>query len=37
MTDTERGLMNAILENPGDDLAREVYADWMTENDRDVE
>ena len=32
MTDTERGLLRGVLDNPDDDTARLVYADWMTEN-----
>src|SRR2546423_15203209 len=31
MTD-EQGLLQAILESPGDDLPRLVYADWLDEN-----
>jgi uncharacterized protein (TIGR02996 family) len=33
--DTERGLLNAILIHPHDDMMRLVYADWLTENGQD--
>jgi uncharacterized protein (TIGR02996 family) len=32
MTETERSLLDAVLENPDDDLPRLVYADWLDEN-----
>lgn len=35
MTDTEAGLLRAVLERPGDDLRRLVYADWLEENQLD--
>jgi uncharacterized protein (TIGR02996 family) len=33
MCDTQRGLLDAILENPDDDARRFVYSDWLEEND----
>jgi uncharacterized protein (TIGR02996 family) len=33
--DTERGLLNAILIHPHDDMTRLVFADWLTENGQD--
>jgi uncharacterized protein (TIGR02996 family) len=32
MTETERSLLDAVLENPDDDLPRLVYADYLDEN-----
>src|SRR5262245_32678011 len=32
MTETERSLLDAVLENPDDDLPRLIYADWLDEN-----
>jgi len=32
MTDTERSLLDAVLENPDDDLPRLVYADYLDEH-----
>ena len=33
MTPTERGILRDVIENPGDDLPRLVYADWCDDND----
>jgi len=37
MLDQQQALLAAILANPGDDLPRLVYADWLEENERDEE
>lgn len=37
MDDTEKGLVLAVLDNPGDTSNRLVYADWLEENDRPEE
>jgi uncharacterized protein (TIGR02996 family) len=34
MCDTQRGLLDAILDNPDDDNLRLIYADWLEENER---
>ena len=34
MTSDERAFLDAICEQPHDDTARLVYADWLTENGR---
>lgn len=36
MTETERGLLNAVLEVPADDLPRLILADWYEEHQRTI-